>query len=265
MAGYIDALIEAHARRVEQTGFFPFTARHETSGGKPEGYSARQVMNAAAKIQLAGNRLQDAEPPLAAKLHRFAEREFRYFMDRHKGPAQVDPYLAMTLKASYDMCGRKDLLALVRKAADAAVAADASTCGGARGPMPGAQQIQLLVAAYGHFGDANYLREARKNARAAVAMFFDASSPLPKVSADPLKLPDGTPFPAFYHGAIGCDDLMYALACLAAAVRHDQPRARPSGTTNASKSSNHVRDLLNEWTSITALGPHVRHCCPGTS
>ncbi|MGB2819500.1 MAG: hypothetical protein WBF17_00860, partial [Phycisphaerae bacterium] len=215
MVEYMDALIDAHARRVKEVGHFPFTARHETSGGKPEGYSARQVINAVAKIELAGNRLEGAEPALAAKLHRFAEREFRYFMDRQHGAAEIDPYLGVTLKSSYDMCRRKELLTLFRKAADAAVLADASTSGKARGPMPWAQQIQLLVAAYEHFGDAKHLQEARRNARAAVAMFFDESSPLPKVSADPLKLPDGTPFPVFYHGAIGCDDLMYALACLA--------------------------------------------------
>jgi len=226
MAACMDTLIDALARRVEQTGLFPFTAAHETSRRKPEGYHARQVMNAAAKICLAGDRLRLAEPALAAKLHRFARREFAYFI-KQRASARIDPYLGMTLKASYDMCRRKELLSLIRRSADAAVAADASTSGGARGPMPWARQIQLLVAAYEHFGEAAYLREARNSARAAVAMFFDEASPLPKVSADPLKLPDGKPFAAFYHGAIGCDDLVYALACLAAVEARGAPGRAP--------------------------------------
>jgi len=218
LAAYATTLLDALDRRVQQTGYFPFTARHETSNRTPEGYNPRQVLNAAAKIRLAGDRLQSAEPVLAAKLHRFADREFRYFAKRMEGAGPIDPYLGMTLKAACDTCPRADLLALFRRAADAALAADPSTTEKGRGPMPWARQIELLVAAHDRFGRPAYLRAARVTARAAAAMFLDEASPLPKVSADPLTLPDGTPFPAFYHAALGCDDLMYALACLAAAT-----------------------------------------------
>jgi hypothetical protein len=42
---------------------------------------------------------------------------------------------------------------------------------------------------------------------------------LPRVSSQPLYLTGGSEFPVYYHAAIGCDDLAYAMALLADATK----------------------------------------------
>lgn len=223
MARSMELLIDALDRRVRDVGYYPFTAVHETSDRKPEAYADRQCMNAAAKIFLAAQRIRDTQPQTADKLARFAQRELDYFtqQERADGKLEFTGGMALTLKASYEMTGRDDMRTLFRRAADAMAAEDVSRDAKAQGPEMWAQQVEVLAGAYLLFGDAKYLDAAKLNARCAAALFFDDQSPLPKVSSEPIYLPDGEPFPAYYHGALGCDDLVYALVLLAAATSNE--------------------------------------------
>jgi hypothetical protein len=209
-------MLAAFERRVREVGFFPFTARHEVKGGKPEAYSPRQVLNMAAKFDVAGRRLAKPLPELSKRLTAFADGRIRYYL-RQKAAAATSSYEGRTLLAAVRLTGRADLKALFRKAADQAAAADLTIRTEAKGPACWAGQLDILVGAYELFGEAKYLGAAGRDARLAVHLFLDESSPLPKVSCEPVYLPDGTPFPVYYHASLGAADLMYALCRLGAA------------------------------------------------
>ena len=217
LAETMDKMLAAFERRVREVGFCPFTARHEVQGGKPEAFSPRQVLNMAAKVDVAGKRLTRPLPELSKRLAAFADGQIRYCLQQEAGAA-TSPYEGRTLLAAVRLTGRDDLKAQFRKAADEAITVDLTTKTEAKGPGCWSGQLDILVGAYELFGEAKYLDAARRDARLAAYLFLDESSPLPKVSCEPIYLPDGTPFPVYYHASLGTADLMYALCRLGAAA-----------------------------------------------
>lgn len=211
----IGKLVEANERLHDQYAYRPVLI----SGGK---YDSRQCLQMAYQIMKAGKRIAQEYPVIGEKAIRYAQKELDYFC-RFVGE-NLDNYVTKdpeTIYYAYIHTQDERLLSLFRLLAlEVMQNGEKDLSYNAR---KAARNIFCLVQASRLLKDSRFLKEAGKQGKLAVELYFTPDSPLPKcVPADELTTVDGSKWTTYYLSLLGCDDLMAALIDLDVALRSVQ-------------------------------------------